>query len=190
MISVSGAIKIVVIALSLALDVFAVSVGVGMRGATRAVKIRIGIAFASAEILMNIAGAALGAVAGRLLGDVAGYFGFFALLAVGVYMIFEATRALENRKGFDLSTGWGLLLASLSISLDSLGIGFSILYLDVPVVLSLAIIGLTSVMATTVGLTLGKRLGSVLEDRAELLGGLLLALTGAVFIALKALHVS
>jgi putative Mn2+ efflux pump MntP len=183
------AIKIVVIAFSLALDVFAVSVGVGIRGISPRVRLRIGIAFASAEIAMNCIGAGLGAVIGRLIGGAAGYLGFVALTLVGLYMIVEARRGLEERKPLDMASGWGLLLASLAISLDSLGIGFSILYIGVPLAISLFTIGAVSVLATTLGLVLGRALGSRVEDAAELLGGILLALTGIAFIALKALHV-
>jgi len=52
--------KVLIVALALALDVFAVGVGVGVRGVTRRHKIRIGIAFACAEVVMNILGACLG----------------------------------------------------------------------------------------------------------------------------------
>ncbi len=187
--ALSSAIKLVVVALSLALDVFAVSIGVGVHGVERSMKIRIGISFACAEILMNCIGAALGLVVGELVGNVAGYFGFVALLGVGLYMVYEAKRDLGDRPRMDLSRGWGLIVASLSISLDSLGIGFSILYIGVPLVASLIVIGVVSIAATTLGLSLGRRLGTRVEDSAELLGGVLLALTGAVFIVLKALHI-
>ncbi|MDQ2865006.1 MAG: manganese efflux pump MntP family protein [Candidatus Eremiobacteraeota bacterium] len=185
----NSAIKLFVIALSLALDVFAVSIGVGVRGVPGNVKLRIGTAFAFAEIAMNCIGAWLGAVAGRMIGDAAGYIGFVALLGLGIYMIYESRNDNEDRLPLDMSKGWGLMLASLAISLDSLGIGFSILYIGVPLVLALATIGLVSVGATVAGLWLGKRLGVGIEENAELLGGVLLALTGAAFIVLKALHV-
>ncbi len=180
--------KLLVVAVSLALDVFAVSVGVGVRGATTAMKVRIALAFALAEIGMNLLGAGLGFVAGRLIGDIAAYLGFGALAFVGLYMIVESVRNLE-REPPDLSRGWGLLVASLSISLDSLGIGFSILYIGVPVVLSLATIAAVSVASSTTGLFLGSRLGARIGERAELIGGVLLMLTGLAFAALKALHV-
>jgi putative Mn2+ efflux pump MntP len=179
------AIKIIVIALSLALDVFAVSVGVGIRGVPRAVKIRIGIAFASAEILMNLIGAGLGAVVGHLLGDVAGYIGFGALILLGIYMIYESLRESGAKTPIDMSKGWGLFIAALSISLDSLGIGFSILYIGVPVAVSLTVIGIVSVAATVLGLTLGRMLGRRAEEGAELWAGIVLLLTGIGFIALK-----
>jgi putative Mn2+ efflux pump MntP len=185
----TSAIKIIVVALSLALDVFAVSVGVGVRGVSNAMKVRIGLAFASAEIIMNLIGAGIGAAVGSLIGSVAGYIGFAALLAVGGYMIYDALHEKEGRTALDLSKGWGLFVASISISLDSLGVGFSILYIGVPIVIALVVIGLVSVLATAAGLTLGKQLGKIAEERAELIGGILLALTGGVFIVLKALHI-
>ncbi len=183
------ALKILIIALSLALDVFAVSVGVGMRGASRSVKIRIGIAFASAEIIMNVIGAGLGVIAGKYLGEMAGYIGFIALILLGIYMIYESRRESENKKPFDMSRGWGLFIAALSISLDSLGIGFSLLYIGVPVGISLVVIGLVSIAATTLGLTLGRVLGRRAEESAELMAGVVLLATGVAFIALKLGHV-
>jgi len=169
--------------------VFAVSIGVGMRGISTGMKVRIGVAFASAEVIMNVVGAGLGQLAKGLFGDVAGYIGFAALFFVGCYMLYESRRDLRDRTPLDLSSGFGLLLAALSISLDSLGIGFSILYIGVPLVVALTVIFVVSVLATTMGLALGSRLGTVLEDRAEFLAGILMVLTGAALVVFKALHI-
>ncbi|MDQ2679430.1 MAG: manganese efflux pump MntP family protein [Candidatus Eremiobacteraeota bacterium] len=181
-------IKIFAVALSLALDVFAVSVGVGMRGVSAKTKLRIGLSFATAEITMVVLGALLGLAIGKLIGDIAGYVGFVALIGLGSYMIIESLRDLEDKAPLDMSTGWGLLIASLAISLDSLGIGFSILYIGVPLVASLVIIGVVSVCSTALGLTLGKRLGKRAEEGAELWAGIVLVLTGIAFILLKVAH--
>jgi putative Mn2+ efflux pump MntP len=180
--------KIFVVALSLGLDVFAVGIGVGMRETPVAVKARIGVAFASAEVLMNLIGVGLGKIAGSLLGDVAGYIGFAALIGVGSYMMYEAVRESEQKEPLDMSKGWGLLIASLSISLDSLGIGFSILYIGVPLVLSLGIIFAVSICATVLGLTTGRVLGRRVEESAELWAGIVLVLTGLGFIIAKVFH--
>ena len=181
--------KVFFVALALGLDVFAVSVGVGVRGVPRATKIRIGIAFASAEVIMNLVGAGLGLVVGKLVGGVAGYLGFAALIGLGIYMMKESRDQLSQGSRLDLSQGFGLLLAALSISLDSLGIGFSILYIGVPLVEALVIIGVVSVCATTLGLSIGQRIGARAEENAAFLGGLLLLLTGIVFTVLKALNI-
>ncbi len=176
--------KVVFVAASLGLDVFAVSVGVGMRGMTTAQKIRIGLAFTAAEVSMTVIGVGLGAVAGRLIGDVAGYLGFAALVAVGAYMVFETLRESEAG-GFDLSQGWGLLLGALSISLDSLGIGFSINYIGVPLAVSLVCIAVVAASSTTLGLTIGRALGAKAESGAALWGGIILIATGVAFAVMK-----
>jgi manganese efflux pump family protein len=160
-----------------------------MKGADRWVKIRIGVAFATAEVTMTVLGVLIGQAAGRFLGDAAGYLGFAALVGVGVYMIYEALHGTEEGGGFDLSRGFGLVLGALSISLDSLGIGFSILYIGVPLGISLVFIGVASLLSTTLGLALGKRLGAVAEEQAALGAGIVLILTGMSFAALKFFHV-
>jgi putative Mn2+ efflux pump MntP len=187
-VTVAAFAKSVVIALSLGLDVFAVSVGVGMRGGTRAAKLRVGAAFATAEVSMTLIGVGLGRLAGQLLGQSAAYLGFAALVGVGGYMVYEARHGTEPGGGFDLSRGWGLLLGALSISLDSLGIGFSILYIGVPLGISLICIAVASVLSTTLGLALGRRIGAIGEEAAALWSGIILVLTGLTFSALKVLH--
>jgi putative Mn2+ efflux pump MntP len=176
--------RVALVAISLALDVFAVSIGVGMRGVANADKIRIGLAFAAAEVGMNLVGAGIGAAAGRAIGSVAAYLGFAALVAVGIYMIIESLRA-GDEQGFDLSRGWGLLAASLSISLDSLGIGFSIVYIGVPLVVTLSAIAVASLTSTGLGLAFGKRFGATVGERAGLFAGIVLIATGALFAVLK-----
>ncbi len=133
---------------------------------------------------MTLIGAGIGNVAGQLLGDVAGYIGFTALVGVGIYMVIESLHEREGG-GFDLSRGWGLLLGALSISLDSLGIGFSILYIGVPLAVSLVCIIAVSVTSTTLGLTIGRALGARAEANAATWGGIILIATGVVFAVLK-----
>jgi putative Mn2+ efflux pump MntP len=176
--------KVALLAVSLALDVFAVCVGVGVRGHTRAEKFRIGFAFASAEVVMNLAGMGLGSVVGALIGGAAAYLGFAALVGVGIYMIVESLR--EEAGELDLSTGWGLLLAAISISLDSLGVGFTLPYLGVSVVISLSAVFAVSILATSTGLTLGRVLGNRVGGATGLFAGVLLALTGLIFAAARA----
>lgn len=182
--SIAAFLKLVIIAASLGLDVFAVCVGVGMRGADRKMKLRIGAAFCAAEVGMVAAGAGIGRVAGELLGDAAGYLGFAALVAVGIYMVIEALHESEGQR-FDLSRGTGLLLGSLAISIDSLGIGFSILFIGVPFGISLVTIAAVSVTSTTTGLALGRLLGKWAEDTAALWAGIVLIATGVGFAIMK-----
>src|SRR5579872_3031869 len=168
----SAVLKVVVLAVSLALDVFAVSVGVGVRGHTRAEKIRIGVAFGSAEVSMNLIGAGIGRGLGQLIGEAAAYLGFAALVSVGIYMIVESLR--EESGELDLSTGWGLFIAALSISLDSLGVGFTLPYLGVSILLALAMIFGVSILATSTGLSLGRVIGNRVGGGTGMVAGVLL----------------
>jgi manganese efflux pump family protein len=164
-----------------------VGIGVGIRGASVKAKVRIGAAFASAEIVMNLLGAALGLAAGSAIGPIAGYAGFGGLVVLGAYTVKESRDELSGTSKLDLSRGRGLFLAAVSISLDSLGVGFSILYIGVPLVESLVVICIASVCATTLGLAVGRQVGAAAEQHAAFLSGLLLILTGLTFIILKAL---
>jgi len=180
--------KVFVIGIALSLDVFAVSVGVGVRGVPRRRKILIGLTFAFAETAMIVVGAGLGLLAGRLAGDYAGYIGFAALFVLGLVMTRESFTGLSGSSRLDLSRGPGLLIASLALSLDSLGVGFSILYIGVPMPVSLIIIGSVSIASTLLGLATGRWLGAFAERNAAFVGGLLLAFTGVLFAVLKALR--
>jgi putative Mn2+ efflux pump MntP len=176
--------KALLIALSLALDVFAVSIGVGMKDWSRTQRLRIGAAFVLAEVTMTLIGAVCGSVVLRLVGPIAGYLGFAALIAIGIYMVVEAMG--EEEKHFDLSQGPGLFLGALAISFDSLGIGFSILFIDVPFALMIALIAAASIAATVLGFLIGKRIGIAAGSKAGIYAGVILALTGIGFAVLKA----
>jgi putative Mn2+ efflux pump MntP len=54
--------------------------------------------------------------------------------------------------------------------------------------ISLIVIAIASIVSTTLGLTVGSRLGRYAERNAAFVGGLLLLLTGIAFAVLKALH--
>jgi len=180
----SAVLKVGVLAISLALDVFAVCVGVGVRGHTTAEKLRVGLAFGAAEVTMNLIGVGLGRAIGHLIGEAAAYLGFAALIGVGIYMIVESLR--EESGQLDLSTGWGLLLAAISISLDSLGVGFTLPYLGVSVIFALAAVFGVSIVATTTGLTLGRVIGNRVGGATGLAAGILLAGTGILFSVARA----
>jgi putative Mn2+ efflux pump MntP len=70
---------------------------------------------------MHAIGYALGVGAGQMLGDVATYMGF-ALLAFIGFVMFRKSFRPSTEAMFDPTRGMALLLTSLSISRDSLGV--------------------------------------------------------------------
>jgi putative Mn2+ efflux pump MntP len=176
--------KALLIAISLAIDVFAVSTGIGMRQSDYRTRLRFGAAFVTAELSMLFIGMLLGKLVYALIGNFAGYLGFCALIAVGAYVIYESTQ--ESHDDIDLAKGMGLVFSALAISLDSLGIGFSISFLKVPIEMTIILIIVCTIAATGLGFALGRRLGTHFAERAELAGGILLVATGVLFAVLKA----
>jgi putative Mn2+ efflux pump MntP len=128
---------------------------------------------------MNLIGAGIGHVIGNLIGGIAAYLGFAALLGLGIYMVIESIK--EESGELDLSTGWGLFIAAASISLDSLGIGFTLPYLGVSLVEALGVIFIVSIASTWTGLALGRAIGTRVGGAAGLIAGIILGLTGIGF---------
>jgi putative Mn2+ efflux pump MntP len=73
------------------------------------------------------------------------------------------------------------MAASLSISLDSLGIGFSLPGVPLPFAPLVATIAVSTVVFTIVGLAFGDRLGQRFEKGAERLAGAVLIVLALVF---------
>jgi manganese efflux pump family protein len=173
-------VKILAVAIAIGLDVFAISVGVGITKGEWSTRIRLGAAFATAEITMQVIGYELGTGAGRLFGAIAEWIGFGLLALVGAFMIHESFNQSEEAS-FDLTRGVGLLIASLSISLDSLGVGFALPAIGIPLLPLLITVSLTTSIFTFVGLAFGQRLGERYEHQAQRVAGAMLILLAVLF---------
>ncbi len=165
-------VKIVAIAFAVGLDVLAISVAVGvMRLGTRQ-SVRLGVAFAIAEIAMQVIGYELGAEAGAVLGVAASYASFVLLAIVGLIMLRSSFSDREEK--FDATRGAGMLMTALSISLDSLGVGIALPGIGVPLLPLLVTVSITTTLFTLIGLSFGARLGTRYESAAERLAGAML----------------
>lgn len=172
--------KVIAVALAVGLDVLAISIGVGVARVAAEARIRLGIAFAAAEILMQLIGYETGRRAGELLGEAAALVGFFLLGVIGLLML-RKSRHREAEHRFDGTTGVGLLMTALSISLDSLGVGVALPAAHIPLVPMLITVSLTTTGFTLVGLAFGARLGDRYEHRAEGVAGAMLMLLAVAF---------
>ena len=173
-------VKILAVAIAIGLDVFAISVGVGITKAEWSTRIRLGAAFATAEITMQVIGYELGTGAGRLFGEIAEWFGFGLLAVVGAFMIHESFDH-SSEPAFDLTRGVGLLITSLSISLDSLGVGFALPAIGIPLLPMLITVSITTSIFTFVGLAFGQRIGERYEHQAQRVAGAMLIVLAILF---------
>jgi manganese efflux pump family protein len=174
--------KIIALALAVGLDVLAISVGVGVAQIAWSLRIRLGVLFTIAEILMQVFGYGLGTGAGRLLGEVATYGALGLLAIVGILMI-RSSYGEGEHASFDASQGSGLLMVALSISLDSLGVGIALPAVGIPLIPLLLTLSITTSVFTFVGIAFGAKLGERYEHGAErLAGAMLIALTILFFL--------
>lgn len=173
-------VKMLAIAIAIGLDVFAISVGVGITKAEWSTRVRLGAAFAAAEITMQIVGYELGTGAGKMFGEIAEWVGFALLAAVGAFMIRESFKH-SSAPAFDLTRGVGLLVTSLSISLDSLGVGFALPAVNIALVPMLITVSITTTIFTFLGLAFGQRIGEQYEHEAQRVAGGMLMLLAVIF---------
>jgi putative Mn2+ efflux pump MntP len=150
--------KTLAVALAVGLDVLAVSVGVGIAQVSREASLRLGLSFAGSEITMQVVGYQLGVGAGKVLGEIGSYAGFVLLAAVGVFLIRESLHEGAD-PDFEATRGFGLILTSLSISLDSLGVGAALPAVAIPLLPLLIMLSITTTCFTMIGLNFGARLG-------------------------------
>jgi putative Mn2+ efflux pump MntP len=173
--------KILGIAFAVGLDVLALSIAVGIMRVPWRSRIRLGIAFSAAEVIMQIAGYAIGTGAGEIVGTIADYVGFAVLAGVGVFVVRESYNAEESPLKID--SGWGLIATCASISLDSLGIGVSLPGVPLPLLPLLATVAVSTIIFTTVGLAFGAQLGTRYKQLAERLAGIVLIVLAVLFTA-------
>jgi putative Mn2+ efflux pump MntP len=173
--------KILGIAFAVGLDVLALSIAVGIMRLPWRSRVRLGFAFSGAEVVMQVVGYAVGTGAGRIVGTIADYVGFAVLAGVGVFVVRESYSTEESPLKID--SGWGLLAACASISLDSLGIGVSLPGVPLPLLPLLSTVAVSTIIFTTVGLAFGAQLGERYKQLAERAAGIVLIVLAVLFTA-------
>jgi manganese efflux pump family protein len=171
---------LILIALSLAMDVFAVSLGVGTSsfGTSTRPRLRMAFHFGFFQGGMTF----LGWLAGtQVAGWISGFDHWvaFGLLAfVGIRMLRSGLNPDKESHPVDPSRGVTLVLLSLATSLDALAVGLSLAFLEGNILVSSLIIGAVSLVMSMLGSAFGGTLGSRFGKRMEIAGGVLLILIG------------
>jgi manganese efflux pump family protein len=168
--------KMIALILSLGMDTLMMSISLGMVKTKG--RLKIALAFASAEAIMPLVGLFIGKGAERFIGPWASLLGGFALLAIAVWLIFFAEEGEEEEKLDGNLVGFALVITALSISVDELAVGFSIGFVGVPIVLTIVLIALQAFAFTLAGLTFGSQMKRYLGEWAEKLAGVVLGLLG------------
>ncbi|OEF98766.1 hypothetical protein BHF68_01280 [Desulfuribacillus alkaliarsenatis] len=174
-------ITIFLIAVALGIDAFSVCVGIGLCGIRRRQIYIISITVGIFHVLAPLIGMLLGHLVGEFIGTMANVFGAIVLLVIGGYYIIafvrDRIRGETGECAVDMSLlakPLGVVILAASVSFDALAVGFGLGALGMNVFASVLIIGVVAGLMTFAGLILGKRLGNIIGNKAELIGGILL----------------
>jgi len=165
------------IAIGLAMDCFAVSLGVGTAGTAVGFRptFRLFFHFGLFQAGMTLLGWLAGKTVVTYIASVDHWVAFGLLVFVGVRMILGGLRKEGAEPAIpDPSRGMTLVILSIATSIDALAVGLSLALLEVNVFWSALLIGGVSAALSLVGLLLGNQLGMRFGKSMEVLGGLIL----------------
>ena len=171
--------EIVVIAIGLAMDAFAVSVckGLSMKKMNWKKAMIIAFYFGIFQALMPVLGYFLGSAFSSVVQKVDHWIAFVLLSIIGGNMIKESRDdELEKRNdNVDFKT---MILLAIATSIDALAVGVTFAFFKVNLWLAITIIGLITFVLAILGVLIGNKFGDRFQNSAELTGGIVLILIG------------
>ncbi len=185
--------EIFLLAVSLSMDAFAVSLCKGL--ALKKIGIKncaiVGLWFGSFQALMPMAGYFLGSTFADKITSIDHWIAFILLAIIGGNMIKESLDKDEEKVNDSLGFKTMLIMA-IATSIDALAVGVSFAFTDFEpqwfVYISFALIGVTTFTLSAAGVKIGNIFGTKYKSKAEFAGGLILILLG-VKILLEGLEI-
>ncbi len=169
-------VTIIVIAVGLAMDAFAVSIVSGSVYQQLHVKhaLRMAVFFGGFQAFMPLVGSLAGMSVKDYIVDYDHWVAFGLLAAVGGKMIYESFKIESAEKNLDPSNVLVLLILALATSIDALAIGITLSLIVSSITVAVIIIGLVTFVLSYLGVFIGKKFGHFFENKIEALGGLIL----------------
>lgn len=179
-------IELLIIAIGLSMDAFAVSIGKGL--SLKKIKLshalKVGLWFGGFQALMPLIGYLLGSTFAEAVSAFDHWVAFILLSLIGGNMIKESLEKdddnacdcnKKNKNGFGLTTMFTLAVAT---SIDALAIGVTFAFFKVAIIPAIITIGITTFIFSVSGLKIGNIFGCKYKSHAELFGGAILILIG------------
>lgn len=188
-----GIIELLLLAVGLSMDAFAVSVCKGL--AMKQISFRncavCGVWFGGFQALMPMIGYVLGARFEQYVDAIAPWIAFILLALIGGNMIREAMSKDEEEAsaGMDIKT---MFLMAVATSIDALAVGITFACVPVKILEASALmntltavilIGITTFILSCAGVKMGNVFGTRYKSRAEFAGGIILIFIGLKIIA-------
>jgi putative Mn2+ efflux pump MntP len=170
---------ILLIAIGLAMDAFAVSMAHGMTIQNRRVATGLIMAgsFGAFQAFMPVLGWLAGLSFIELISGFDHWLAFGLLAFIGGKMIYTARTASKEKKEAKL-TAPVLLILSVATSIDALAVGLSFSLLRVSITTPVIAIGVVAFLLSFAGFSFGNKLGKFFERKVQVIGGIVLIAIG------------
>lgn len=171
-------IELVLIAIGLSMDAFAVAIckGLAMPKISYKQATLIAVFFGGFQGLMPLIGWALGTGFEKYVTPIDHWVAFILLAFIGGKMIVEAIRGEEEDCNcFSIKE---LFVLAIATSIDALAVGITFAFLRVNILTSVSLIGIITFALSFVGVMIGHFFGARFKKIAELSGGVILILIG------------
>ena len=171
---------ILVIAISLSFDTFAVSLSIGVVRSSIIFRQAIWVATVLAIFQggLTIAGYFLGSIISSDLKAADHWIALGLLTFLGAKMILGGLRKTSDEQQKDFSSIIILLTIALGTSIDAFAVGISFAILDVLIWKSGILIAVVTFLASMTAIRIGKSAGLRLGNKVEIIGGLILIAIG------------
>ena len=170
--------ELLVLAVGLSMDAFAVSVckGLALRRVGLKECLTAGVWFGAFQALMPLLGFFLGATFAEKITAVDHWIAFVLLGLIGANMIRESFGEAEGVSS--AMTPGAMLPLAVATSIDALAVGVTFALLTIKIIPAVATIGVITCALSALGVKLGSVFGARWRSRAELAGGIILVLLG------------
>ncbi len=174
-----GFFELLIIAVGLSMDAFAVSICKGLSVGELRMKHALvsGLWFGGFQMLMPLIGYLLGVRFQELIISIDHWIAFALLGLIGINMVRES-RSSEEEAVSDFFTPAAMLPLAVATSIDALAVGVTFAFLQVDIVPAIGFIGVTTFLLSCIGVKVGNVFGVKYKARAELAGGIVLILMG------------
>lgn len=173
-------IEIVMIAIVLAMDAFAVSLAAGTNVKVRGFRplFRLSFHFGFFQFFMPVLGWFIGYKISAYTSAVDHWIVLVLLSYIGIKMIIAGISEEKKHYATDPSKGMTLFMLSIATSIDAFAVGLSLALLDVSIWYPAVIIGIITASLSAVGVLSGNSLGIKFGKKMEIIGGIILILLG------------
>lgn len=189
-----GLLEILMLGVALATDAFSVTISNTFAFDDHRFSrlMRMPLFFGLFQFGMPLAGYFVGGIAAELIEKYAGIVSLVILGFIGLNMLYSGYKALKEdaseedeeeaqqdaQQGATTLSYGKLVFQAVATAIDAFAVGVSFRAHSVDILVASVLFGIITAILCTIALCIGKKLGSLLGDRAEMVGGIVLILIG------------